>query len=183
MSGWFPPQEPDYGNDCLLCHLATFTPRVFGIMISGVETGDTWLPWMGQPPNGLYIVEQDPGNPCQWINLPGVPLVQRYWVEVGHSWIAWEFANFMYSFIGDIAIACERFFNNWYATPVGNFFWNGQLQVIPLWDLEWWINKITPVVDPDPLLKLVPRSDGKAVISYIDRWGDTKFKMLVDLNP
>lgn len=180
MSDWFPPQEPDYGDDCVHCWLAGFTPRVLGIVFSGIERGALWLPAYGQPPNGSFLMTQDLIKPCEWLADLAPDWYAAYNTTDVNSATVFRRTFFVFPFFSLNNPPCTEFFLNDAAVPAGNTFYGGQCQVIPLWEVPDPVEDVTPIVDPDPLFKTVPRSDGKSVVSYIDRWGDTKIKLLVD---
>lgn len=180
MPDWFTPQEPDYGNDCALCYPANLTPRIFGVSIAEMLTGDWWYAAQGQPPNGLYTLTQKVGFPCEWEVFPVPALHLRLRFNVAWSDFSIIWAGIEFLFYAIIMDTCKRFFVNSAVTPVNNWMYGGQADVVALWEVTDPIEDVTPIVDPDVLFKYVPRSDGKRVISYTDRWGDTKFKLLFD---
>lgn len=179
MSDWFPPSEPDYGNDCGACFPAGLTPSTFSVNFSGIQRGELWAAWMGQPPNGLHWVVQEPASACNfWDHAPPVPIC-RYSL-FGKAYRLIYQINGTFAFYNAAAPACSDFFTNAFAAWPGVTFYGGEAVVMTSWEAQGWIEDITPIVDPDPLLRISPLAGNRAVISYIDEWGDTKIKLLVD---
>lgn len=183
MSDWFPPQEPAYGRDCIRCYAPDLTPESFGVSISGVQRGDLWHPGISLPPNGWYPMTQHPVINCNW--QPALPPPYECFLafEAGRSTFICQVDGFIFGFANEYLVNCVLFYENMFVTPVGNWFWGGTAQIIPAWEVQEWIEKVTPVIDPDPLLKIVSMPNNRAVVSYIDRWGDTKMKILIDRSP
>lgn len=183
MSDWFAPSLPIYGDDCLHCFAAGLTPKHFYASFAGIEFGDLWLPAMGPPPNGMHFLTQDPVKPCFWEDAIGGPFIVRYDTDDVECELVANLIPYVPGFRSQVAEKCVRYHTNDYDVAAGNYFYGGWAHVFTPTEIQELIEQLTPVVDPDPLFRVDPIADEKIVVSYIDQWGDTKVKMLVDLTP
>ena len=72
MGNWTQPNPP--GNDCIACFTAGETPSKIAVVFA-----DIVLCFGGPPePNGEFILEQNPGVPCEWRLIDG--LTSIYWI-------------------------------------------------------------------------------------------------------
>lgn len=179
MPTWFPPVSDVIGNDCLNCYGVGETPLNYYVSFFGIKRGFWWLPWMGQPPSGWFQVTQLPLAPCTWELLLGPGNIIRYTSFGAQTVLLFDRVLALPIFSSTVGVACVRFHSNFYNTPFNNFFWGGYAFVFTPQEAQAIIESHTPVVDPDPLLAVHPVAGGDIVVSYIDRWGDTKFKMRV----
>lgn len=76
-----PPPEIIYGNDCPYCYTEGNTPSKIQAIVSGMEKNpDPIYEEYPPPPNGTWILSQDPNYPCTW------NLQTRNWLlGFGHS--------------------------------------------------------------------------------------------------
>lgn len=183
MSNWFAPSAPIYGDDCLTCFPAGLTPKHLYIMAGGIDFGDNWLPFMGLPNNGLWFMTQDVVTPCTWQGPAGPLGYARLQFLVGRTVLLIVTDPPISCYLSDVLSACRRWSDNDYDVPAGNQFYGGHARIFTPTEIQELIESFTPVVDPDPLLRVDPLADERFVISYIDRWGDTKIKMLIDPTP
>lgn len=182
MSDWFPPISFEKGADCLACFGVNETPIEYYVMFQGIERGDNWLPAFGPPLNGLYVLPQTAPDPCWWSASVSPGWFCRYSSTVIASNLVLDGDPYVPVFRSFNAPACIRYHTNDYNVPAGNFFYGGFAFVFMPAEIQALIELHTPVVDPDPLLKVEPLAGSLIVVSYIDRWGDTKFKMKVDVS-
>lgn len=182
MSDWFAPSDPIYGDDCVHCFAAGLTPKHFYAAISGVDFGDLWLPAMGAPPNGLHFLTQDLIKPCFWEDPIGGSVIVRYSSTAINCELVANKLPFVPGFRSQIAAPCIRYHTNDYVGAAANFFYGGYALIFTPTEIQELIETFTPVVDPDPLLRVDPLANEKFVASYIDEWGDTKVKFLIDPN-
>ncbi len=177
----FPPSDPEYGRNCLLCHPPGETPLTFAFSMQGVRTGGAWVPGMPQPRNGLHFVTQDPVFDCLWKSIHAPTEVRTYNCNVAFTQFEFEESPGIFFFSSTLGPGCHKFFTNDLNDPVNDFYWGGSVRLIPTWLVTQKWEEYTPIVDPDPQLNFFSRSDGKVVLQYTDSWGDTNISMLVDL--
>lgn len=182
MSDWFAPSAPIYGNDCLHCYPAGLTPKHYYAAIAGVDFGDLWLPAMGPPPNGLHFLTQTVPNPCAWEDPIGGNVIVVYFSDGVKCELQANKLPYVPGFLSQVAVKCVRYHTNDYDIPAGNFYYGGYAYIFTPTEIQELIEGLTPVVDPDPLLRVDPMANSELILSYIDEWGDTKVKMKVDIS-
>lgn len=62
-----PPPPPEYGDDEIICFpdLGT-TPFIMHAVLTGIIKGPCWEPGCPNPPNGLFTLRQNEGQPFRW---------------------------------------------------------------------------------------------------------------------
>ena len=179
MPDWFRPIQFTIGDDCLTCHGAGTTPKHFYVSFTGIMKGDDWIGGDGEPPNGLYDITQHGVNPCHWfLTIVGGPRVY-YYANPADTILHLVYRHPLFAFKSKVLTSCRGFHFNNLDVAAGNHFYGGHAIVFTPAMIQAIIESHTPVVDPDPLFKVSPMAGELSVISYIDDWGDTKFKMKV----
>jgi hypothetical protein len=177
------PAQGQYGDDCLTCFPAGETPLYFKIFITGLMTGDLWLPTMGLPPNGYHDLLQSDILPCRWydVNATYPDILYRAgptWSEVRVRTVGGHVA-----FVAGPLAVCKRSFSNLYDSPVGNTFWGGTAHLSTPYLMKKAIERITPLADPSPKLELFGVSDPVCVIRYAGKRDATNVSILLDGPP
>lgn len=180
MSAWFPPVDFDFGDDCLRCYSAGNTTLTYYIMLHGIERGALWIAADGMPPNWLHIVTQHVFVPCRWVAIYAVGDYIHYEVTALVTRLSRYVNGFVPAFESEVGALCRRFHVNELVNPATTHFYGGQGFVFTPREMQDLLEYYTPVVDPDPLLKVSPIAGEQIVLSYIDSWGDTAIKLLVD---
>ncbi|MBA7625090.1 hypothetical protein ES703_32511 [subsurface metagenome] len=182
MSDWFAPSLPIYGDDCLTCFPAGQTPKHFYVMAGSITYGDDWFPFMGPPFNGLWFMTQDLVDPCKWQGPAGPHGFARLRFLVGRTILTIVNDAPLTSYLSDVLVGCVRYSVNDFNIAAGNRFYGGYAYIFTPTEIQELIENFTPVVDPDPLLRVDPLANEELIISYIDEWGDTKIKFKLDIS-
>jgi len=121
------PDDFELGNDCLTCWAAGETPKYIYANFANIKKGYDWLPWLPEPPNGLFQLEQL--TPCLWQLSFGIFAIE-FSISAGNSITKISSpATIPEDIFENSRAACAWFFendNNW---PAGVDFYGGFCQV------------------------------------------------------
>lgn len=115
-----------FGNDCLTCWLPGFTPKKLYIGVSGVIHNDDFAP-SEPPPNGVFLMEQNPFIACQWIGVTGNWTI-TFGITPTTSGIGIIGPSSLIGFLGSGG-QCEFAFDNEQDFP--NVFYDGSVIISP----------------------------------------------------
>lgn len=120
------PPDIEYGNNCLACFPAGFTPATVYASIAGVMIGDLWIPGNPYPPNGMFELPQL--NGCQWGDFFG-PWTVVYNANGGAAWLESSWAGLPQGFDSGNKAPCTNAFTNIHQNKALTKYYGGAAQV------------------------------------------------------
>ena len=141
-------------------------PTVFGVgttpaqiyaVLSGIKKGNMWAAHMGEPPNGIHMLT--PSAPCAFARITADHRFELTWdgSDTTIGIMTWAFVDIFWK---TTAYPPTVWFENTPQTPVGTFFYGGQVTLsimvpcdqpnpVNLWeslgetqDNETWVNPL-----------------------------------------
>jgi len=120
------PEHQDYGDDCNTCFATGKTPLYVYACIIGIEKGNIWSLPLPEPPNGIFVLEQDSVLSCVWIGSKDNFLL-TYVATTGVFSLVYTPGGITVFY--DDRDSCESFFENDYTDPDSFYFINGKCQL------------------------------------------------------
>lgn len=117
----------EFGNDCGACFAAGETPKFMHLEVAGMKNGNLWLPMFGPPPNGLWILTQQP-NPCEWRGAHGTRL-WLLWIFIPGSRLIGGVHDVFQVFHGFDVNNCHYAFGNLLNDWLTQVFYGGSAQI------------------------------------------------------
>ena len=122
--------EFDYGDDCVFCFPANFTPKFFMITFKDIKQGDLFDPALiPPPPNRIFKLTQDPVTPCHWeFKDPD------FWVNLdlgvsNTALVVLDFLGGVQYFAAGPLPACTWAEQSNFTSPVGKYLYDGWYQI------------------------------------------------------
>jgi len=185
------PDQPEYGDDCADCFPIGKTPLYVKVAIGGICRGEWWEPSQGPPPNGYFDLVQSPAVACHWFTLkPEDPVIVWKPRDLITNFLANTVEGHNCFWSGGNPI-CTRHFTNSPGGWEGSYFYGGHAFVtipgnltggpadFPA-SLSKVINKVTPMIDPDPRMECFPMADKHIAVRYCGKRDATNIMIKFD---
>jgi len=175
------PEPIEYGASCDTCYAAGETPLYFKAIFSGIQRGSLWESGMPGNMNGYYDIVQDPTYSCRWRwNSPSWQHV-LYEHTPTYSFVVMTTPGGWVAFMSDIPTHCGTWFANAYTSPNGRIYYGGECVIMHPSEMAAHIEKVTPLIDPDPRMELFTLPDSKASIRYAGKRDATRISIVLDI--
>jgi len=175
------PEPIEYGNNCNTCYASGETPLYFKAFFSGMKRGSLWTDDMPGNMNGYYDIIQDPTYNCRWrYNSPSWQRV-LYEHTPTYSFVVMTTPGGWVAFEADLTPHCGTWFENRYTSPTGRIYYGGECVIMHPSEMSFHIEKVTPLIDPDPRMELFTLPDSKASIRYAGKRDATRISIVLDI--
>jgi len=175
------PEPIEYGANCDTCYASGETPLYFKAFFSGMKRGSLWTDDMPGNMNGYYDITQDPTYSCRWRSPIGTWQRVLYEHTPTHSYLTISLPGGWYAFTADIATHCGKWFANAETDPSGNIFYGGEGVVMHPSEMAAHIEKVTPLIDPDPRMELFTLPGSQSSIRYAGKRDATRISIVLDI--
>lgn len=165
------------GCECPLCFAYKNTPKYMKCCISGVQCGSLFESGMPSPPNGYFDLSTISPLYCQWTIVNPGPYAIVFKLFDTYSRLSVWGAPPGKMFEAQRDEKCVFTFDNMYTSPGGRYYYGGHAAIAisgelsggggnPPLNLSNVINKVTPMIDPDPRMECFPMSSPLVAIRY-----------------
>lgn len=185
------PQRTRYGTDCPRCWPAGKTPKYVKCFISGVKTGQDYLPVYGDTPNGYHDLVQHQEYACEFGNVgEGFPYITLS-LGVDRTLLRVRNPHLVNSFYELKMQPCADWFTNINREWEDSKFYGGYAHVTVPGELDVEehdfyksltaiVSSVTPMIDPDPRMECFPMADGKIAVRYAGKRDATNIMIKFD---
>ena len=162
------PKETVPGDNCALCYPPGETPSEVHCFCGGISTGSLWHPGLPSPPNGYYILNQNPILPCRYDLLTNDFLFDLRWA-VGAAELTIEAVGITFVLIGTSVNDCEKYFANDQVEPPPKTYHGGFAYISTMGDIIDKVNNIVPVYEDGARFEVTPGAGEILNIRYANR--------------
>ena len=178
------PDGYESGNACVKCWGVgkkfgdVDTPKFIYAYFYGIEKSLNWLPWMGQPGNGWYKMEQQV-NPCIWQSPDVLPRASLSFT-LNTTSIQLQPVILARSFLANPAPACLTFVDNELVNPLDWIFINGSCMIWPGIVGQELLFTMGMCTLDNTRMTLRGNANGDYVLRFTNPDGHTNFKVRID---